>query len=197
MNSYLMSSARFEVNFLEGIFLIEFQPFEVSHGILTVGAHTAENNRLLLTGNGSVDSSRFVGNSVNCGEIDLFAAALKQISRVSVLSNDTKSRRITVESVYGTKGESRIAESEEVSQRIALMLYRRMNRHTAGLVEYHKVFVLKHNRNAETAVRLESCFVRIPEHDHVSGENRVDTADELTVTGYPHIQPFELCQQAA
>lgn len=134
---------------------------------------------------------------MNCGIIELIAASLKAIGRVSVLGDDAKPRGITVESVYRTERQLRKEVSEVIPERIALMLDGRMNWHTAGFIEHDEVIVLEGDRNIQRRIWLKSVTVGIFEYNDIAGRDHINTSDEPSGAGDTVFDALELSDQPA
>ena len=195
MHTYLMSPSRFEVYPQQRIFRTAADAFIVSHSRLTVLSDASEDYRFLLTGDRSRYRPLFVRYAVNGSVVDLPAAVLHEIGCMGILGCETESRSIPVKAVHRPESQPRKTVGKIIPQRIALMFYRRMHRHSSRLVEDDDILVLISRPDGQLPVRFKETAVLEPEDYHITGIYRIDAPDDFATPGDAAFKPFQFRQQ--
>lgn len=99
MNAYLMSSARFEINFKKRVTAAVHDRFVMRNGSLTVVPNAAGDDAFMFTCDRRFYRAAFGNYSLSRGEIYFSAFFLQQISRKWIFRRQTQSRSILVESI--------------------------------------------------------------------------------------------------
>ncbi len=167
----------------------------MGHGPLTVLTDTAYDYGFTLTGNGSVDSACFGNLSCYSRIVDLLASALQGVCGKGIFSDYAQPRGITVKPVHRTESEVGKHSRKLVAEGVALMLYRRMNRHPRRLVENYNAVAFVYSGNIKVGIWFKEAVVTEAENNYIAFVNGVDASDGLAVPCNAAVYAFKLREE--